>query len=121
MASYHTLPAGNALPVFPAFNYYSSGTISFKHNQIVFSLVHGQQHLLLAVDAYPHNDGFDIGTQAIIVDEQNTRIATGIVMQLLPAQLQGLQQHIQQAQLFEQSKQQQVKEWQEVMRESCWV
>lgn len=121
MASYHTLPAGNALPVFPTFNYHNGEEISFKHNQIVFSLIHGQQQLLLAVDAYPHNDRFDIGTQAIIVDEQNTSIATGIVMQLLPAQLQGLQQHVQQSGLFEHSRQQQVKEWQEVMRESRWV
>ena len=121
MASYHTLPAGNALPVFPAFGYYAGGELSFKHNQIIFSLVHGQQQLLLAVDAYPHNDGFDIGTQAIIIDEQNTRIATGIVMQLLPAQLQDLQQHVQQAQLFERSRQQQVKEWREAMVESRWL
>lgn len=121
MASYRTLPAGNTLPVFPAFNYHMGGEISFKHNQIIFSLVQGQQQLLLAVDAYPHHDGFDIGTQAIIVDEQNTSIATGIVMQLLPAQLQGLQQHVEQSKLFEHSRQQQVKECQEVMRESCWV
>ena len=121
MASYHTLPTGNALPVFPAFGYHTGGELSFKHNQIIFSLVHGQQQLLLAVDAYPLDDGFDVGTQAVIIDEQHTRIATGMLMQLLPAQLQALQQHIRNARLFQRCQQQQAREWREAMVESRWL
>lgn len=124
MASYHSATHGSGivLPIFPAFAYDADGELNFKNNQIIFSLINRQQQqLILAVDAYPHDDGFDIGRQAIIIDEQDSGIATGIVIQLLGSQFDGLQQHIDGSHLFENTLQAQQREWQEAMVESRWL